>query len=134
MRLRPESSPFPRLLVWPLLALGVFACFWLRWKPELILRAAHCPLLDTFGVPCPTCGGTRAAILMARWDLGGAWMANPLVTMAAIVGGVWTIWALVATWTGHGRVRIEGSDNEKKAARIGAAVLLIAGWWWQIVH
>jgi len=134
MRLPPETSPFPRLLVWPLLALGAFAGFWLRWKPDLVLRLAHCPLKDNSGIPCPTCGGTQAAAALARLDVAAAWWANPLVTGLAVALAVWSAWALLATFVKPWRVGLELTAREQKAARLGAAVLLLAGWWWQFLR
>jgi Protein of unknown function (DUF2752) len=43
------------------------------------------------GLPCPTCGSTRAVGCLVHLDLAGALAMNPLATMAA---GVLAIWAL----------------------------------------
>jgi hypothetical protein len=37
------------------------------------------------GVPCPTCGGTRALLALARLDVPAALAWNPLVTLGALV-------------------------------------------------
>ena len=33
------------------------------------------------GIPCPTCGGTRAVLHLLRGDLSAAWRSHPLVTV-----------------------------------------------------
>lgn len=131
MKFRPESSPFPRLLVWPLLAVAAFALLWLRWQPGLVARAAHCPLKDATGIPCPTCGGTHAAIALARLDIAAAWAANPLIVLAAAGFVVWSVWAIIATFAPRWRVGPVLGPGEKKAARILAALLIVLGWGWQ---
>lgn len=52
-----------------------------------------CPVLALSGYLCPTCGGLRAVHDLATGDLAGAWVMNPLVTiavpLASVVLGVW---------------------------------------------
>lgn len=38
-----------------------------------------CAFKQATGVPCPTCGGTRAVKCLLRLDLVGAWNYNPYV-------------------------------------------------------
>jgi hypothetical protein len=38
-----------------------------------------CVLHDIFHLYCPGCGGTRAVMLLARFDIWGALMSNPIV-------------------------------------------------------
>lgn len=33
------------------------------------------------GIPCPTCGGTRAVLHLLRGDLSAAWRSHPLVAV-----------------------------------------------------
>lgn len=44
-----------------------------------------CPLRQRTGYPCPGCGLTRVAERVAHGNLVGAWEANPLGTVAALV-------------------------------------------------
>jgi hypothetical protein len=44
-----------------------------------------CPLRQTTGWPCPACGLTRVADRVAHFNLPGAWQANPLGTVAALL-------------------------------------------------
>lgn len=47
-----------------------------------------CPLLEWTGVPCPTCGGTRAmaALAAGRWMEAFAW--NPAVASAGVAAAL----------------------------------------------
>jgi hypothetical protein len=56
-----------------------------------LLQALHpqqalavCPLRTVTGIPCPLCGGTTAAISVARLDLVGALRANPVAVLGAL--------------------------------------------------
>ena len=44
-----------------------------------------CPLRALTGIPCPLCGGTTAAISVARLDPLGALLANPVVVVGALL-------------------------------------------------
>ena len=37
-----------------------------------------CPMKRLLGVPCPTCGATRAVVLLLRGDVCGAFVMQPL--------------------------------------------------------
>lgn len=51
-----------------------------------------CPLRTFTGFPCPTCGTTRAVLALARGDVPGAILMNPLVTLG---GGVMLLYIVI---------------------------------------
>ncbi|MEM6795579.1 MAG: DUF2752 domain-containing protein [Acidobacteriota bacterium] len=60
-----------------------------------------CPFKETTGVPCPSCGTSRAAMGLARLDVWGAFSAYPLPTLGwtfFVLGGLWA-----GAWTALGR-------------------------------
>jgi hypothetical protein len=132
MRLVPEKSPFPRLLVFPfgLVALLGTAAVWFR--PDLVLGLAHCPLRDATGIPCPTCGGTHAAVALVRGNWLAAWKANPVVALGLVGFGLWLLTGLAATAIPRLRRDLEWTSREKTTARILAVVLLVAAWLYQL--
>jgi len=87
----------------------------------------RCPVLLVAGVPCPTCGMTRAVRLALHGDLAGAtrlhplmWIAVPVVTLflgVEIVG-----YARTGAWGASRRMRFSN------ALMIGTAALLFALW------
>jgi len=48
-----------------------------------------CPLLALTGIPCPTCGGTRALTALAAGDPMGALAWNPAVALGGIAAAAW---------------------------------------------
>ena len=84
MRLRAATKEDRQLaLLWLAAAVSAVALrpLWLTLSP--LLRP--CVFRGLTGVPCPTCGTTRAATAILNGDLGTALAANPLAAMAGLV-------------------------------------------------
>lgn len=80
---------FVRLHWLPLLILGL----WSAGVAIVAVLAASgqstptlCLLARSTGLPCPTCGGTRAVMALGRADIAEALRLNPLVTVALMLG------------------------------------------------
>lgn len=58
------------------------AADWLGHQPTL------CPLQRFAGIPCPSCGGTRASLYLLGGDPVAAFKMNGAVTLAAITLGL----------------------------------------------
>ena len=134
MRLPPEPDSLPRLLAFPFLAAcGVLAAAFV-WRGRLLEEAASCPLVALLGMPCPTCGGTHAALALVRGDLAGAWRQNPLVAGATVGMLLWGAYAAAATFVPRWRVRLALGIGEKRALRIAALVAVLADWAYEIAR
>jgi hypothetical protein len=69
------------------------------WAPAFAQGMPACPFHWLTGFPCATCGGTRALLALGRFDLGAAFLWNPLVAGAGILfiaGGVVALAAALA--------------------------------------
>lgn len=130
MRLVEEVSPLPRLLIFGFFPLFAGALLLAHLAPDLILRVAHCPLRETTGVPCPTCGGTLAATRLARGQWLGALAANPLVIMLGAGYLLSAAYAGAATLVPRWRRSLQLTPTEKKTARWLAVLLLGLNWFW----
>lgn len=99
-RLEPATNEGRRLaLLWftAVLSSLAFRPLWLALAPHL----RPCFFRSLTGIPCPTCGTTRAATAFLNGDLGGAFVTNPLAALAGVVfvvgGMVAGVWA-IAGW------------------------------------
>lgn len=134
MRMVPERHPIPRLLVFPF---GLLACagLYFAWRfPDVLSSIARCPFLDLTGIPCPTCGGTRASIGLVRGEWHEALAANPFVAVGLVMFGLWVVHGVAATLVPAWRREVVLTEGDKKAARITAWAALLAAWLWQIVR
>ena len=80
-RTRQLSSPHPALWLGAMLLAGVTLVFFAQWA----LRSGFawpCAIRQLTGLPCPTCGATRALAALASLDPFTAFRLNPLLTAA----------------------------------------------------
>lgn len=70
--------------VWVVLVIGIHALNALRAE-----RATMCPFKQVTGVPCATCGGTRATFALGTGRIVEALVLNPLVAFGVPIGIVW---------------------------------------------
>ena len=93
MRLSPPNRDVGFLDVLGLVGLAGLALA--RWVPVArLVPFWGCPLREATGWPCLGCGLTRVAERVAHGQLAGAWDANPLGTVAALLfalAGLWTL-------------------------------------------
>lgn len=61
--------------------------------PRLLGRVTGCVFKAGTGVPCPSCGSTRALESLAAGDLVGALLVNPLAVLALAGGVVYLMYA-----------------------------------------
>jgi len=83
------------------------------------------------GLPCPTCGGTRAAGLLAHGDVLGAFAMNPLAAAAVLVLVPWALADLVLLTRGRA-LDLSVSPALGRWLRVGAVLALLANWAWVV--
>jgi Protein of unknown function (DUF2752) len=86
-----------------------------------------CVFKATTGLPCPTCGTTRALGRLFALDFGGALRMNPFTTVLAVVVGAWAL-ADLALLPRRQALDVEVSARVAFALRVGALVLFLANW------
>lgn len=87
VRLDPISR-LPRGQWGPLIALATWGALvlWLALSASREGSVLGLCLFKRFtGVPCPTCGGTRAVLQAGEGDVLGAWLFNPLLFSGLVV-------------------------------------------------
>ena len=86
-----------------------------------------CVFKGLFGLPCPTCGSTRALGRLSALDFAGALAMNPFTTLAAVVVAAWALADLALLPRGQA-LSVEASRPVAFALRVGALVLFLANW------
>jgi hypothetical protein len=98
----------------PIAARFAPSCLWHAWT----------------GLPCPTCGATRAVVRLSHLDWGGALEFNPLVTLAVVgfvIGGL-----LAPAWVGLGGRVPAPASRPRPAILAVVLVALAANWVWLV--
>jgi uncharacterized protein DUF2752 len=72
------------------------------WAPALARGLPPCLFHALVGIPCLTCGGTRALLGLSRFDVGGAFSWNPLAAAAGLLFVLGGLVALGAALVGRG--------------------------------
>ncbi len=95
----------------------------------------RCPFFAVTGLPCLTCGATRAALAFLHGDFLSAWKWNPLATVAFCGVIAFDLYAAVVLVGRRPRLRIvDWTGTEKNAARIAAISLLALNWIYLLAH
>jgi len=76
-------------------AIGSFAALVIGILHLDRLPMALCYVKVLTGLPCPTCGSTRALGRLFALDMAGAFAMNPLTALAALTLGAWAVADLV---------------------------------------
>ena len=79
------------------------------------------------GLPCPTCGGTRALGRLAAGDVAGAVAMNPLAALGAAALAAWALADLVLLSSGRA-VSLEVSGPAGRALRVAVPAALLLNW------
>jgi len=86
-----------------------------------------CFLKALTGIPCPTCGSTRAVGCLAHGDLPGAFAMNPLTTAAFLVLVPWAL-ADLALLTRGRALGVAVSARAGHVLRLAVVVAVLANW------
>ena len=130
MRVRSTTKDERQLaLLWLAAAVSaiVLRPLWLAAAPHF----GSCVFRSLTGIPCPSCGTTRAATAFLQGDLITAFINNPL---AALAGLLFVVGAPIAViWT-TARWSVPSLSNPLPFwVRIGAVCLIAANWIYLIV-
>ena len=131
MRLRSTTKDEHQLaLLWLAAAVSAIALrpLWLAAAPQL----HACVFRSLTGIPCPSCGTTRAATAFLEGDLMTAFINNPL---AALAGLLFVVGAPIAViWT-TAKMSVPSLSNPLPTrVRIGAVFLIAANWLYLIAR
>jgi hypothetical protein len=86
-----------------------------------------CVFKGLTGLPCPTCGSTRALGRLFALDFAGALGMNPFTTLVAVMVAAWAV-ADLALLPRRRAFDLEVPKRFGFALRAGALVLFLANW------
>jgi hypothetical protein len=109
------------------LAGAALAVLWVAAGHEELPHVV-CPFRHLTGIPCFTCGGTRAVLALMRGEVQAALAWNPLVAMFAIVALVWLAYAAVVTVLRAPRVRVRLAERDRSVFRAAAWAAIASNW------
>jgi hypothetical protein len=119
----PDDAPLWAVLSGGAAVAGLAAA---RFCPGVAGVLPVCPFRALTGLPCPTCGATRALLALAAGEPGRALAQSPLAVAAlalALVAGLWGL----SRWLAPSLVpafRL-GPEGQTRLARAGAVLLLL---------
>jgi hypothetical protein len=96
------------------------------------LPFTFCIFKGLTGLPCPTCGSTRALAHLFGLDLEGAVAMNPFVTLVAVVMAAWAVADLVLL-PRHRSLKVEVSPRLAGWLRAAALVAFFLNWVYLLV-
>lgn len=108
--------------------LGAYAAFLALLKPGVV-----CWLHALTGLPCLTCGATRAAASFLRLDIAGAFAWNPLVATLSAAAFAFTIYVFAARWFALPRFSVMLAAADRRPLALAAGAVLLANWSYLLV-
>jgi Protein of unknown function (DUF2752) len=127
LRARPGAVPLGAILA----GCALVAITMVALLPLDRLPFSLCVFKATTGIPCMTCGTTRALARLARFDLAGALAMNPLTTLGTLALGPWAAADLLLLLRGRA-LSLELSPAAARVARIAAVAAVLTNWAWLI--
>jgi hypothetical protein len=80
------------------------------------------------GIPCPTCGATRAVMHLSRGDIIASLEMNPLVAIAVVSGMMYFIYSALTFLFNMRRITVIFADNEMNPVRLIVALTVAINW------
>ncbi len=120
-------------VVWGVVLLAGFAL--VRLLPPAFFTWYACPFRRLTGLPCPTCGMTRATLHAVHSAWGEAWAINPLGTLVLALAAGFVLYAGVVTVFGLPRPRIDLRHRYAVVIfRVLLPVAVLVNWGYLIHH
>ena len=88
-----------------------------------------CRFHATTGLPCPTCGATRAIHLLSTGKVIQAWIMQPLLITIAIFAIIYTLYAFIVVLGKLPRIRLVNvTTKNRNHILIACTALIILNW------
>jgi hypothetical protein len=119
-------------LIWLLVSLGTLLGFALWFAARLPMP--QCAFHTLTGLPCVTCGTTRAVVQFFHGHFAASFLFNPLAFVALCGLLAFDLYALAVLIAGTPRLRLANlSRSEKNLARCAGVLLLASNWLYLVI-
>jgi hypothetical protein len=110
---------------------------WLAWNSVFSHSPTVCMFKAVTHVPCPSCGTTRAFMLLIRGDISGSLLLNPLGVILFIALAVIPVWLIADIFLNRESLHRRYKEMEcllKRRAWISMPLmgLVLVNWFWNI--
>jgi hypothetical protein len=92
-----------------------------------------CPFKTITGIPCPGCGGIRAAHLLLSGDWLQALWTTPLSCLLCVFCAVLPFWSFYDCYKGKQTLKHFLTTNRPRRTLIIISIILLANWIWNIL-
>lgn len=113
------------------LVLGAALGWW--WVQAFGAPPLVCPFKAATGVPCVTCGATRALLALARGEAFVSFVLNPFVPVAAMAASSYVLYSVAAIVNGRRRLRARVTAREILVLRGSVIAASSAVWGWLVI-
>lgn len=102
---------------------GLAVWLWLH------LPLPQCNFRALLGIPCLTCGSTRAADALLHGDILHAWFVSPLATVAFCGMAAFDVYAIAVLSSGAPRLRMTFTGRkERRTSAVLLALVALLNW------
>lgn len=122
----PPSPPSPLARAYAWVGALVLLVAWVL--PFERVAIVTCPLRLGAGVPCPTCGMTRAFARTMHLELPRALEVSPLGALLAVATAAFVVWVALRTTVIRRGVVLGLTPRDKRVLRIAAPLAVAANW------
>jgi Protein of unknown function (DUF2752) len=100
---------------------------------QVLRLTPDCVFKGLTGIPCPTCGSTRAVVQLSHGDFLSAFVMNPLATLCLMSAVLFFFYSLMSAVFALPRVCFFFTNKEKNIMRVGVVMLLFLQWTYLIL-
>ena len=114
-------------IVWSLIG-GVFLVGGAFHQYVHVMMPSGCPFHAITGIPCPTCGSTRAVVSFAELDFVASFMYNPAMFALCGITVLMMLWTLWASLVRPFDLRVRAQGVHSLLLRVGTILVLPVNW------
>jgi len=120
-------------LIWG--SIGLLGLLVARLVPPVLTDWYRCPFHSATGIPCLTCGMTRAFRFTVHGRLAEAFSLNPLGTLLCLATMLYVLYALVMVLFRLPRPRVSLENPVARwGLRLGLPAALLVNWLYLYLH